>query len=123
MTKLHMKPNMLYAHLSSVKATNKMFDASLVPCDLVCLALCDSMGKMPNGDYKGAQSFLMERLNIYNEYMSRPYVSGKDLIAAGINPSDRFKELLEYSHKLRLAGVEKQHALKQVLSYNKTEEI
>ncbi len=123
MTKLHMKPNMLYAHLSSVKATNKMFDASLMPYDLVCLALCDSMGKIPNGDYEGAHSFLTERLNIYHEYMSRPYVSGKDLIDAGINPSDRFKELLEYSHKLRLAGVEKQHALKQVLSYNKTEEI
>ena len=41
---------------------------------------------------------------------------GRDLIAAGISPSERFSEYLEYAHKLRLAGVEKENALRQTLA-------
>ena len=49
--------------------------------------------------------------------MSRPYVMGKDLIAAGMKPSPHFSEILAYAHKLRLAGVDKESALKQTLAY------
>ena len=41
---------------------------------------------------------------------------GRDLIAAGISPSERFSGYLEYAHKLRLAGVEKESALRQTLA-------
>ena len=51
------------------------------------------------------------------EYMSRDYVSGKDLIEAGLKPDERFSDILAYAHKLRLAGVDKESALKQTLSY------
>ena len=49
--------------------------------------------------------------------MSRPYVTGKDLIDAGLSPGENFKEILGYAHKLRLAGVPKDEALKQALAY------
>ena len=49
--------------------------------------------------------------------MARPYVMGRDLIAAGLEPGEDFTEILEYAHKLRLAGIEKESALKQTLSY------
>ncbi len=43
-------------------------------------------------------------------------VTGKDLIEAGIEPSERFSEYLDYAHRLRLAGVDKASALKQTLA-------
>ena len=49
--------------------------------------------------------------------MSRPFVTGKDLIDAGITPNEKFSDYLAYAHKLRLAGVEKESALKQILAY------
>jgi tRNA nucleotidyltransferase (CCA-adding enzyme) len=118
MTEHHMKPNMLYAHKSAVKATNKMFDKSVAPGDLIYLAMCDSLGKLPKGDTGGAKEFLEKRYNIYNEYMSRPYVTGKDLLDAGIKEGKNYRELLNYAHKLRLAGIKKEDALKQTISYS-----
>ena len=49
--------------------------------------------------------------------MAEPFVSGKDLVEAGLRPGEEFSELLAYAHKLRLAGIDKQTALKQVLNY------
>ena len=51
--------------------------------------------------------------------MKRPYVMGRDLIEAGLAPSPMFSAVLAYAHKLRLAGVDKQNALKQTLAYAK----
>ena len=42
---------------------------------------------------------------------------GRDLIEAGLEPGEYYSELLAYAHKLRLAGIEKDAALKQVLAY------
>ena len=49
--------------------------------------------------------------------MAKPHVMGRDLIAAGLEPGEDFSEILEYAHKLRLAGIEKESALKQTLAY------
>lgn len=117
MVRLHMQPNTMAADNSSIKATNKMFDRSVEPLDLVYFSLCDKLGKnsIENTDF--TEVFLMERLKVFEEYMSRPYVMGRDLIKAGIKPSQNYKELLDYSHKLRLAGIPKDLALKQTLAY------
>ena len=61
--------------------------------------------------------FLFDRLDLYRDMMARPYVTGKDLINRGIMPGDDFGTILEYAHKLRLAGVSKDDALKQTISY------
>lgn len=61
--------------------------------------------------------FLFDRLDLYRDMMARPYVTGKDLIDRGIMPGDDFGTILEYAHKLRLAGVSKDDALKQTISY------
>ena len=42
---------------------------------------------------------------------------GHDLIMNGIEPGEDFTEILEYAHKLRLAGIPKEEALKQTLKY------
>ena len=116
MTELHMKPNVLASVNASIKSTNKMFDASVDPQGLIYIALSDGLGKIPVNDGEKNKAFLFERLEIFKEYMSRPYVMGRDLIAAGVKPGERFSEYLTFAHKLRLAGVSKEIALKQTLA-------
>ena len=115
MVALHMMPNRYFSFYSSIKATNRMFDSAIAKEDLIWFALCDH-----TGDEEERKEFLYERLDIYEEYMSRPYVSGDDLIAAGLVPGKAFKDFMAFAHKLRLVGVKKDAALKQVLAYAKT---
>lgn len=117
MVRLHMQPNTMAADKSSIKATNKMFDQSAQPLDLIYFSLCDRLGKVSLVQSDSSEPFLMERLKVFEEYMSRPYVMGRDLIKSGIKPSQNYKELLSYAHKLRLAGIPKDLALKQTLAY------
>ena len=112
-----MKPNALASLRASIKSTNKMFDRSIDPEGLICLAISDGLGKISPIEYVSHNDFFRERLGIYREYMSRPYVCGQDLIDCGIAPGKDFSEYLSYAHKLRLAGVEKESALKQTISF------
>lgn len=115
MTELHMQPNIKAANKSKIKSTNKMFDLSVEPYDLILLSECDSLGKLPVSESN--MDFLLDRLNVFYKMMQEPYVTGEDLIAAGLTPCDEFSDILGYAHKLRLAGVNKEHALTQTLSY------
>ncbi len=119
MAELHMKPNVLFHANASVKSTNKMFDTSIEPYDLILLALSDISATHSIEECRSSEEFLTKRLEIYNEYMQRPYVTGRDLSDAGIPPGENYRAILEYAHKLRLAGVEKNSALKQVIAYAK----
>ena len=112
-----MKPNMLASDLSSRKATSKMFDRSGCPEDLLILAKADHFGKGNAEDYSETEAFLQERLSYYRELMSRPFVQGRDLVEAGLSPGADFGEALAYAHKMRLAGVAKDQALQQTLSF------
>ena len=118
MAPLHMKPNMKSFSRSSVKSTNHMFDEAAVPKDLIYMAMADKPVMSGDVPFEGDSAFLFERLKVYEETMARPYVTGKDLIEAGLEPGEYFGELLAYAHKLRLAGIDKKTALKQVLSYD-----
>lgn len=117
MSSLHMKPNKVAAVKSAVKKTNKMFDDSIAPLDLVYIGAADDEGKGDTGESVSNTPFLLERLAIYNETMEKPYVMGKDLIEVGLRPDSNFSEILAYAHKLRLAGVDKDSALKQTLAF------
>lgn len=117
MCALHMKPNKMAVSGSAIKSTNKLFDGSVEPNDLILLALSDAHGKSSVYDFVDTAPFLWERLGVYKEYMSRPYVTGGDLIEAGIRPCREFSEILGYSHKLRLCGTPKESALKQTLAF------
>lgn len=113
MVEFHMLPNIMAQAKSKTKSTNKLFDSSVEPFDLIQLAVCDGLGKIPKNS--STEEFLLMRFERYNEIMSRPYVTADDLINAGI--SDRTDEILQYSHKLRLAGVDKENTLRQSISY------
>jgi tRNA nucleotidyltransferase (CCA-adding enzyme) len=119
MTELHMKPNVLAAVNAPIKSSNKMLDSAIDPEGLICLAIADSLGKTSPLEYISYNDYFKERMAIYRQYMSRPYVMGQDLIEAGLKPSKEFSDYLAYAHKLRLAGVDKESALKQTLAYAK----
>ena len=120
LVELHMKPNTMAAACSAPKATNKLFDLAVDPAALICLATADHRGRITRESPVSYEAFLHERLEHYRSCMARPYVTGKDLIAAGLAPGNDFGEILDYAHKLRLAGIEKENALKQTLSYART---
>ena len=49
--------------------------------------------------------------------MALPHVTGADLIDMGIEPGAVFGEVMKFAHKLRLAGIKRESALKEVSSY------
>ena len=112
MTKLHMEPNIMAAANSRLKKTNRLFYESVCPYDLILLSVCDGAGKIPQETH---EDFLMKRYDKFREIMARPYLTEEDLLAAGITES-RLGEGVEYAHKLRLAGIDRENALRQTLS-------
>ena len=117
LTELHMKPNTVADARSAVKVTNRMFDQAVDPEGLICIALADDRGRITTVPGHSNEEWLCGRLEVFRELMARPYVMGRDLIAAGLAPGTDFTEILRHAHKLRLAGVPKDSALKQVLAY------
>ena len=117
MIPLHMRPNVAAYAKPSVKSTNHLFDEAASPLDLIWFAEADRPEFAGKDAFQGDTAFLLERLRIYRETMKEPYVMGRDLIEAGLEPGASFSELLDYAHKLRLAGIEKASALKQTLAY------
>ena len=117
MVEYHMKPNTVAGARSAEKVTTRMFDLSVDPEGLICMALADDRGRITQAPATNHEAFLYERLAVYRELMARPYVMGRDLIEAGLKPGAEFTEILQYAHKLRLAGIPKENALKQTLSY------
>lgn len=113
----HMKPYALAASGAAIKATNRLFDRVADPHALIRLAAADNAGRITTTPVTDYTDHLLERLTIYRDYMARPYVAGRDLVAAGLTADSRFSDYLAYAHKLRLAGVDKDTALKQTLAY------
>jgi tRNA nucleotidyltransferase (CCA-adding enzyme) len=117
MVPLHMRPNVLAYYRPVLKSTNRLFDAAVAPADLIWFAEADKPVFSGTDAFSGDREFLLERLKAYEETMAKPYVMGRDLIEAGLEPGEDFSEILAYTHKLRLAGIEKESALKQALTY------
>ena len=123
---LHMKADILWTVLDSESEGPLEWveiglpnGAATDPAALMYLALADSRGKISPGNDVVHEEFLTGRLALYRECMARPQVMGRDLLEAGLTPGSDFSHFLAYARKLHLAGVEKDSALKQTLSYAK----
>ena len=117
MVELHMKPNTVAGAGSAEKVTNRMFDQSLDPEGLICLALADDRGRITMAPATDHEAFLYERLAVFRNLMASPCITGRDLIEAGFPPDKDFSDFLAYAHKLHLAGIPKDNAVKQVCAY------
>ena len=123
MVGLHMRPNQLADQKTGIKSSMYLFDASVCPEDLLLLAKADRMGRLAAVRAEDDnETFLRQRLAIYQERMERPHVLGRDLADAGVTPGPAYSRALEFAHKLRLAGIDKEEALKQTLAFLKQDE-
>ena len=114
-TELHMRPNMLAANQSRKKKTRALFDLSVCPEDLILLSRADASGKLDVPYNEENERFLRERLEDYRQVMSRPMVTGQDLLDAGLKPGENFKTLTARARQLHFAGIERKAALRQIL--------
>ena len=121
MVQLHMKPNLMSAQKSSTKSFCKLYDQSVCPEDLLLLAKADYCSKPGAAEYNETEAYLRRALAVYRQRMAMPCVMGSDLIQAGFMPSKAFKNALDYAHKLQLAGVRKEEALKHTIAYLRKE--
>ena len=115
MVPLHMRPNVVAFSKPSVKSTNRLFYEAASPGDLVYFAICDKPVLAGEENFTGDSDFLWERLSVFEATMAKPHITGKDLIEAGISPGEELGRLLDYALKLRLAGIDKDQAMKQVM--------
>lgn len=117
MVQLHMQPNIMAARGSGQKKFCHLFDKSVCPEDLLLLAKADALGRSIEQDYSPMEFNLQQKYLRYREIMAQPFVQGSDLIAAGFEPGKDFGPALSYAHKMRLAGVAKENALRQTIAY------
>lgn len=117
MVPLHMKPNVAAKVHPALKSTNRLFDQALAPEDLIWFARADAPVRAGAEAFTGDPGFLMDRLDQYRQIMARPWFTGSDLMEKGLEPGADFGEFLAYAHKMRLAGVDRDSALKQTLAY------
>ena len=124
LTRCHMQPNWLVSGHAHTKSFMKMFYQTPYPEDLLLLSKADYLGRLGAGEareekaaaYAPVEKKLGEMLALYHERMSLPYVTGQDLIDAGLKPGNAMGDVLDYALKLRLAGVPKEEQLKQALA-------
>lgn len=115
MVQLHMKSHRAFENKSHIKKTNQMFFESPDPYDLILLAQCDSAGRIPSTGTLEELAFLIRRATEYMRAMRMPYVTEEDLKNAGyICGTEKFTQAKELAHKLRMAMVDKDIALKQI---------
>jgi tRNA nucleotidyltransferase (CCA-adding enzyme) len=124
MIKKHMEPHRNLKDTSKPTVYCKMFDSSICPKDLILLAQCDKLGRAgtKEHDYDVSRQKLECYLEVYNERMKQPCVTGKDLIDAGFAPSSLFSEALRMAHNFQVSGTSKSSALPQVLGFMKKQE-
>lgn len=125
MTLQHMRPNKMADQDSRQKKWNHLFDESVCPEDLLLLVKADYLGcgGTTQEEYLPRELRARQALDEYRALMEKPHVMGRDLQAAGIEPGEQYKELLDYAHKLRLAGIGKEQALKAVLAMARNRKI
>ena len=109
---LHMRPNMMIKR-SRKKSLMKLWDSSICPSDLILVAYADKSNRYNDQDTTTALQ--RKSLQEYEDLMAKPQVMGADLVKLGLKPSPQFSEILEFAHKLHLAGVDKDSAIKHTI--------
>lgn len=114
MTKMHMRPHVLYSANARYKKTNAMFDVSVDGHDLAYLAAADDNNRVYDSDKY--IDWMKDRYDIYKSRIQEPMVKGQDLIDMGIKPGPIFNDILSNTRKQHLSGVDKENVLKDVRS-------
>lgn len=113
----HMHPNNMVSQDSSRKSFNKLFDRICSPEALIHLASSDNAGSVPDHPRSDREPALWRHLDDYSALMKQPWFTREELLAAGVSPNADMENVLAYAHKLRLAELDRQNALGQILAY------
>ncbi|NCB12472.1 MAG: CCA tRNA nucleotidyltransferase [Erysipelotrichia bacterium] len=119
LVKSHLAPFQLYLAESSLKAIKRLsLKVNIEDLCLVCLADCLGRDIPDKGKCYKAITWLLEKakeLEIHNEPI-KPLVQGRDLIALGFKPSEKFKEILEFAFDLQLdEHLNKETIIKEII--------
>ncbi|MBQ7267247.1 MAG: CCA tRNA nucleotidyltransferase [Synergistaceae bacterium] len=91
--------------LASKEITIEILDASICPDDLALLS------EIVTGRSNS------EILALYHSRMSRPYVTGADILREGVKPGPIVGKALRLVHELRLSGASKDVQLREAMRY------
>jgi tRNA nucleotidyltransferase (CCA-adding enzyme) len=119
LVKNHLAPFQLYLAESSLKAIKRLsLKVNIEDLCLVCLADCLGRDILDKDKCYKATEWLLEKakeLEIHNEPI-KALVQGRDLIALGFKPSQKFKEILDFAFDLQLdEHLEKEIIIKEIL--------
>ena len=119
LVKNHLAPFQLYKIESSLKAVKRLsLKVNIEDLCLVCLSDCLGRTIKDKEKCPNAISWLLNKakeLDIHNVPI-KPLVQGRDLIKLGFNPSDKFKEILEFAFDLQLDfHLEKELIIKKII--------
>ncbi len=92
-----------------------LIDASACPEDLFLLAR--ARAAEASADWPETEDRLRALYALYRERMDRPFLTGRDLVEAGVRPGPRMGEALAHAHALRLAGQDRARQLKAALEW------
>ena len=120
MVRLHMQPLMLMKSTAKTKSYMHLIDKALLPEDLVVLTRCDNDGKISEAPSVYDEDKLWKMCAEYELRMAKPHVTGSDLKRLGYQEGPIFKEILDFAHKLQLAGVEKPSVIKHIVGTYET---
>ena len=116
----HLAPSQFYANSAKNKAIRRL-STKVTISELVVVAKADFLGRSTQeaqiGIYKAGE-WLEEQAKALQVAYKPPtaLILGRDLITLGLKPSEKFKEILEFSYTLQLNGVisNKEEAIKEV---------
>ena len=92
------------------EALMRAFDRSECPEDLSLLS--ETLSGNSHSD----------TLALYRERMSRPFVTGADILAMGVSPGPLVGKILKHVHNLRLSGLPKSVQFEEVMKFIRGEE-
>lgn len=105
LVKNHLAPFQLYLAQSSEKAVKRLsLKVNIEDLCFVCLADCLGRDILDKEKCPKATQWLLEKakeLDIHNEPI-KPLIQGRDLIALGMKPDKKFKEILAFAFDLQI---------------------
>lgn len=113
MVKMHMRPHNIPL-TSKPKSTNRMFDESVSPEDLLLLFRCDTGREDADEKHMGRILWLESRMERYYAAIMKLEVTAEDLAALGYGTEPEFPAILAKCRHIYLAEVPKETILKMV---------
>ena len=114
--RLHMRVHTCYYQGARASRTNLLFDECVSPRELALLCICDSRGTgKPRTAADAEETFITERLRLYEEAAAKPMPTGRMLMEEGTVPGPQMKRLLAAAREKALLGMDARRAAREAI--------